>query len=82
MPRGDCHDPGVVDGSFFRLTAGAARTVSCAHNLQGLFGSSFFCEDDEEDFDGPTVAVVVAERFDTVTADLPVDMLLTPTSTK
>jgi len=59
------HAPGAVEGSFFRFTDGAARTVSCAQSLHGLFGSSFFANVDDLDFEGATVAVVVAERFDT-----------------
>jgi hypothetical protein len=39
--------------------------VSCVQSLHGLFETSFFDVEDE-DFEGPTVGVVVAERLETV----------------
>lgn len=54
------------EGSPFRLTVGAASTVSCAQSLHGLFDTSDFFVVEEEDFVGPTVATVVAERFDDI----------------
>ena len=66
---------GSALGSPFRFTAGAASTVSCAQSLHGLFDILFFDVDDEA-FDGPTVGVVVAERLDTVVADLADDIVL------
>jgi len=66
---------GRILGSPFRLTDGAARTVSCAHSLHGLFEMVFFVADAEEAFEGPTVGVVVAERFDAVVADLVDDIV-------
>lgn len=41
-----------------------ARTVSCAQSLHGFVETSFFVVDDEGAFEGGTVAVVVADRFD------------------
>ena len=60
---------GSAVGSPFRFTEGAASTVSCAQSLHGLLDIPFFVVDDDEAFDGESVGVVVAERFDTV-ADL------------
>jgi hypothetical protein len=54
------------EGSPFRLTDGAARTVSCAQSLHGLFDTSDFLVVDEEDFGVATVAIVVAERLDDI----------------
>lgn len=70
---------GSVLGSPFRFTEGAARTVSCAQSLHGLFDILFFVAVDDEAFDGPTVGVVVAERFDTVVADLVDDIVFEST---
>src|SRR5436309_13148451 len=50
--------------SPFRLTVGAARTVSWAQSLHGLLEISFFVV--KVDFEVPTVAVVVAERLEIV----------------
>jgi len=66
---------GSVLGSPFRFTEGAARTVSCAQSLHGLFDIFFFDVDDEA-FDGPTVGVVVAERLDTVVVDFVEDIVV------
>ena len=49
--------------------------MSCAQSLHGLFDILFFDADDEA-FDGPTVGVVVAERLDTVVADLVDDIVV------
>ena len=46
-----------------RLTDGAANTVSWAQSLHGLLESSLEV-DEEVFFDGPTVGIVVADRFD------------------
>jgi hypothetical protein len=56
--------PGADDVSTspLRLTAGAARTVSCAQSLHGLLSS--LVVGDDVFLEGPTVGVVVAERFD------------------
>lgn len=51
--------------SPLRLTVGAARIVSCVQSLHGLFETSFLIVEDE-DFEGPTVGAVVAERLETV----------------
>ena len=69
--------PGVDEdsGSPLRLTVGAARIVSCAQSLQGPFDVSFLVDEEEDDFDGPTVGVVVADLLDTVVADLTEDMV-------
>jgi len=63
-------DAGAVDGSPFRFTDGAAKIVSCAQSLQGLFEMFDFPVDDGTAFDGPTVGTVIAERLETVMADL------------
>jgi hypothetical protein len=39
--------------------------VSCAQSLHGFVETSFFVVDDEGAFEGDTVAVVVADRFET-----------------
>ena len=41
--------------------------MSWAQSLHGLLETSFFVEDDDEDFEGPTVGVVVADRFEETT---------------
>ena len=63
--------PGVVvdtvaEGSPLRFTDGAARTVSWAQSLHGLDETSFFIDVEEDDLEGPTVGVVVADRLETV----------------
>ena len=60
----------VVDGngSPFRFTDGAARMVSCAHSLHGLFETLEFFGVVDEDFLGATVGTVVAERLDDIWA--------------
>jgi len=63
---------GIADGSFFRFTVGAARIVSWAQSLHGPFESSFLAVD-VDFFDGPTVAVVVAERLETTAVLLDMD---------
>jgi len=78
VPAADV-DGGVL-GSPFRLTEGAASTVSCAQSLHGLFEIIFFVVDAVEAFDGPTVGAVVAERLDTVVADLVADIVLSELS--
>jgi len=67
---------GSALGSPFRFTEGAARTVSCAQSLHGLFDILFFEANDDEAFDGPTVGVVVAERLDTVVVDFVEDIVV------
>ena len=59
-----------------RLTGGAARTVSWAQSLHGLLETSFFVVV-VEDFEGPTVGVVVADRFEETTVVALEDILET-----
>jgi len=41
--------------------------VSWAQSLHGLLEVSFFVVEEDEDFGGPTVGVVVADRLDETT---------------
>jgi hypothetical protein len=41
--------------------------VSWAQSLHGLLETSFFVVEEDEDFEGPTVGVVVADRFEEMT---------------
>lgn len=41
--------------------------MSCAQSLHGLLETSIFVVEDDEDFEGPTVGVVVADRFEEMT---------------
>lgn len=61
----EADDDGVGLKSPFRLTVGAARTVSLEQSLHGLFERSNFPEGEDDDFVGPTVGTVVAERLET-----------------